>query len=226
MTRVGLAVVAVLGAAMTSGEALAQDGGWYAAVAGAAVFLEDTDGTIANAGAPGFTVRTKNDFETGYGVHAALGRRFGRVRVEGELGYTRSEQDRYVSIAPPTGTIPANVRQSAKRLMLNGYVDLNDGPLQPYVGAGVGAVELSLKFVAPRAPFPTEAPRELINDSDSRVAYQLMAGVAHPIGERLKLTAQYRWFDAGTMEARDTRGEAITRDHSGHHFDVGLRYAF
>jgi opacity protein-like surface antigen len=54
-------------------------------------------------------------------------------------------------------------------------------------------------------------------------AYRLMAGLSHPIGRRLALTAQYRWFDAGTINGR---GERATRDIAGHKLDVGLRYAF
>jgi opacity protein-like surface antigen len=57
-------------------------------------------------------------------------------------------------------------------------------------------------------------------------AYQLMAGLSHPVSARLSLTAQYRWFDAGTIKGRDARGERATRDIAGHNLDLGLRYAF
>ena len=53
-----------------------------------------------------------------------------------------------------------------------------------------------------------------------------MAGLSHPLARHLSLTAQYRWFDAGTLHGLDSRGQAATRDVAGHNVDVGLRYAF
>jgi len=200
--------------------------GWYVAGAGTISMLNSTDGTIANAPAPGITVRTENDFDTGWGVQAAVGHDFGRFRAEAEFGFTRNEQDDYVAIAPPTGRLPADVQEDSVRGMLNAYVDITDGRVQPYVGAGIGFTRIDLVFNGPRAPFPTEAFRELINDSDNRFAYQLIGGVAFALSDRVALTAQYRWFDAGTIRGVDSRNELFTRDHAGHNVDLGVRFGF
>ena len=222
-----IVIGAVASAVLSVGAAQAQAAGdWYVAAAGTVSEPRDTKGAIANAGAPGFTVRTANSFETGYGVQAAIGRQVGRFRLEGEIGFTRDKQDHYVAIAPPTGRIPADVEQDTLRAMVNGYVDLSDGSIQPFIGAGIGAARVDLKFVAARAPFPTEPPRELINDRDTKFAYQLMGGLAVPLTERLRLTAQYRWFDVGKFALKDVRGERVTRSLSGHNLDLGLRLAF
>jgi OmpA-OmpF porin, OOP family len=207
--------------------------GWYISGSGTLSWLKDTSGTIANAPTPGNTVRTESAFKKGVGGQIAIGRAFGPYRLEGEIGYTHNKQNHYVAIVPPTGRIAADVKDDATRLMLNGYYKW-PRPFQPclkcafepFVGAGIGVTRVSIDFFAPRAPFPTEAPRQLIKDSDTRFAYQLMAGVAVPVSDRIALTLQYRWFDAGTVSGKDARGEAFTRDHAGSHVDLGLRYHF
>ncbi len=201
-------------------------GDWYGSAAGTISFLKDTEGTIANAPAPGSTVRTEHELETGYGFQVALGRTLGAFRIEAEVGYTRNEQDHYVAIIPPTGRIPADVFQEALRGMANVYYDFSIGDVRPFIGAGLGIARIDVEFVAPRAPFPTEAPRELINDTDTRFAYQLMAGAALPVNARTALFAQYRWFDAGRFRGLDSRGERAERDHVGHNIDIGLRVSF
>ena len=130
-----IVIGAVASAVLSVGAAQAQAArDWYVAAAGTVSEPRDTKGAIANAGAPGFTVRTANSFETGYGVQAAIGRQVGRFRLEGEIGFARDKQDHYVAIAPPTGRIPADVEQDTLRAMVNGYVDLSDGSLQPFIG--------------------------------------------------------------------------------------------
>jgi len=200
--------------------------GWYVSGSATLSQLKDTAGTIANAPVPGSTVRSENSFETGIGGSIAIGRDFGRFRAEVEAGYTSDSQNSYTSIAPPTGRIVANVDQTTLRGMANGYFDITDGPIQPYVGAGLGITKIDLLFIAPRAPFPTEDPRRLIDGDDTRFAYQIMGGVSARISKSLSFTLQYRWFDAGTVTIADSRGEATTRDVAGHHIDAGLRVTF
>jgi OmpA-OmpF porin, OOP family len=206
---------------------------WYISASGTLSLLKDTSGMIANAPVAGSTVRTESSFKNGFGGQVAIGHIFGPYRLEGEIGYTRNKQNHYVAVVPPTGRIPADVKDDATRVMINGYYKWPwPGPgcvvCKPdlYLGAGIGASRVNINFVAPRAPFPTEAPRQLIKDSDTRFAYQLMAGTAVPVSDKVALTLQYRWFDAGTVEGKDVRGEAFTRDHAGSNIDVGVRVRF
>lgn len=203
-----------------------EDKGFYGSVSATISILQDTEGTIANAPLPGSTVRTENSFGTGFGGQAALGYDFGNIRIEGELGFTRDKQDGYVAIVPPTGNIVADAKEKSLRGMVNAYADIGNGSIQPYVGAGLGIARVKLDFFGPRAPFPTEPPRQLILDSDTRFAYQLIGGVAVPVSDAAAITLQYRWFDAGTIKLLDSRGELATRDHKGHNFDLGLRFRF
>ena len=199
---------------------------WYGAASIDISLLKDTDGSIVNAPTPGNTVRSFNPTQTGIGGQIAIGYAFGRARIEIEGGYTRNTDNRYVSIVPPTGAIAADVKRTALRGMVNGYYDFGKRGVQPYVGAGFGVLRAKVDFFAPRAPFPTEAPRQLINGSDTRFAYQLMAGIAIPLSPRLKVTAQYRWLDAGTIHPLDSRGEQTSYDYRGHHIDIGVRVGF
>lgn len=219
-----LFIVVLLGSAASSSSMAANAAdGWYVSAAATISLLNDTSGTIANAPTPGSTVRLENPLKTGYGGQFALGHSFGSFRVEGEFGYTHNTQDQYTAIVPPTGSIKADVKDDALRGMVNGYYDFSYGSITPYVGAGVGVARVDINFFAPRAPFPAEASRQLIKDGDTRFAYQLMAGIAVPLSDDVAFTVQYRWFDAGTVEARDVRGEGITRDHAGHNVDIGIR---
>jgi OOP family OmpA-OmpF porin len=200
---------------------------WYVAAAGTLSLREDTSGTIANAPTPGNTVRTENSFEPGYGGHLAVGRAFGQLRIEGELGYARDTQDSYTAIVPATGFIIADVEEKTTRAMVSAYWDFSQiGPVQPYIGGGVGYAWRDLVFMGPRAPFPTEQPRRLIDESDDGFAWQAVGGLAAPLTETVDLTVQYRWFDAGDFEGVDARNEAITRDSAGHAIDVGVRLKF
>lgn len=201
-------------------------GHWYGSAAVDISLLKDTDGVISNAPVAGRSVQSFNPTRTGVGGSIALGYDLGRVRLEVEGGYTRNTDDRYVSIVPATGTIPARVKRTAFRGMANVYYDVRSGPVQPYIGGGIGALVGKVDFFAPRAPLPNEAPRQLINDSDTRFAYQLVGGVAARVAPRFMLTAQYRWLDAGTLHPRDVRGERTSYDYRGHHIDVGVRIGF
>lgn len=209
-----------------TGAHAASDPHWYGAAAVDISLLRDTAGAIDNAPIPGKTVQTFNPTNTGVGGSLAIGYAFGQERVELEGGYTRNTDDHYVAIVPPTGSIPASVKRTAWRVMVNGYHDFGHSAVQPYLGAGLGLVRAKVDFFAPRAPFPTEAPRQLINDSDSRFAYQLMAGAAFRVSSRWKLTAQYRWLDAGTIHPYDSRRERTSYAYRGHHIDLGLRVSF
>lgn len=200
--------------------------GFYGSAAVSISQLQDTEGTIANAPLPGSTIRTQNSFGTGFGGQAALGYDFGRFRLEAEVGFARDKQNDYVAIVPPTGRITADVKQDSLRGMANAYFDLGDGSIQPFVGAGMGVARVKVDFFGPRAPFPTEPPRQLIQSSDTRFAYQLIAGVAVPVGGKAAVTLQYRWFDAGTLAVLDSRNEIVTRDHGGHNVDLGVRFHF
>ncbi len=215
-------------ATVTANAAHASDGereeerGVYVAAKVSVTQVEDTERTIPGAG-----LTIINPFEAGFGGSAALGYAFNRIRVEGEFGYADNGVDRYiVPTGPFAGTLPLDGGREVYRYMANGYFDLTKGPVRPFIGGGVGIAEVRTVTSGPRAPFPTEAPRTLIDSSDSNFAYQLMAGLDTRVSPRLAVVAQYRWFDAGTVRGSDSQGVEFATGHHGHNFDVGVRLRF
>lgn len=209
-------------AAHASDSAREEERGVYVAAKVSVTQVEDTERTIPG---PGITII--NPFETGFGGSAAIGYAFNRVRVEGEFGYADNGVNRYIVPAGPfAGTLPLSGGREVYRYMANGYLDLTKGSVRPFVGGGVGIAEVKTVTIGPRAPFPTEAPRTLIDGSDSNFAYQLMAGLDARVSPRLAVVAQYRWFDAGTVRGTDSQGVAFATGHQGHNFDVGVRLRF
>lgn len=231
MSRFGIAIsaAALLGAALSAAPAQAQaQRGWYLAGGATASFLNDPHQTVANAPMPGSTLMLTNNVDTGFGWQLEFGRAFRHFRLEAEIGRTESDPHSYTVTSPASlaNTIPQSGEFAAMRYTANGYFDLLDGPVRPYVGAGAGVARVHVVTIGPRAPFPTEAPRTLIDDSVSHFVWQVMAGVSMPVARQLAVTAQYRWSDAGTIHGQDARGQGFTETVRGHNIDVGLRFTF
>lgn len=222
--------VAAAGATLFSALACAQaapDGDhFYASGAISASFLGDSRTEVENAPVPGATIVTKHIIDNGWGGSVALGRTFGPGRIEAELGLADNDGDTYKTVSPFQNEVDTDTRLNSTRLMLNGYFDVLRGRVTPYVGAGVGMARIHYRVFAPRAPFPTESPRQLIDDKDSKFAYQLMAGASVAVSPRLALTGQYRWFNAGNFEGQDARGEGFRARYRGHNLDLGVRLSF
>jgi OmpA-OmpF porin, OOP family len=218
-------VFATTGTAMIAAPAHAQ-GGWYVGGAITASFLNDPHQTVANAPAPGSTLRLVNNVDSAVGWQAEFGRAFDSFRLEAEIGRTNNKPNSYTVTSPFTRTLPQTGEFAVTRYMANGYWDVLQGRVRPYLGAGAGIARVHVVTIGPRAPFPTETPRTLIDDSGSAFAWQAMAGVSVAASRQLAVTAQYRWFDADRIQGHDMRGQRFTEKLSGHNIDVGLRFTF
>lgn len=218
---------AILWTAPVASPAEAQPpGSWYVAGAATASFLNKPRQTVANAPAPGSTLKLVNSVDSTIGWQAEAGGTLGRFRVEAEVGRTNNKPRSYTVTSPFTRTLPQTGEFSLTRYMANGYYDLAGGPVRPYLGVGVGLARVHVVTIGPRAPFPTETPRTLIDDSASQFGWQAMAGVSVAATRQLAVTVQYRWFDACTLRGHDARGQQFTEKVSGHNIDVGLRFTF
>lgn len=219
------AITIALLASATPAQAQPREG-WYAAGSVTGSFLNDPHQSVANAPAPGSTLRLVNHVDSGLGWQAELGRAFDHFRIEAEVGHTENDPHSYTVVSPLTNTLPQTGEFAVTRYMGNGYYDLLRGPVRPYLGAGAGVARVHVVTIGPRAPFPTETPRTLIDDSGSAFAWQVMAGLSVSMSKRIALTAQYRWFDAARLSGHDSRGQQFTEKLSGHNVDVGLRFTF
>ncbi len=224
-------VLVVMGMAVTK-TALAQEGsgGWYVEGALTYSMLKDSAGTVANTvfnSAPPTTLHLVNSVDSGWGGHIAAGYKSGRFRVEAEIGRTNNDGDSYTTITPVQVTRPQEGRFDVTRYMFNTHLDLADNRWNPYIGAGAGFGDVRLyTFGTPAGAPPTIPPFAMIDDRDTVLAYQLIAGVAYEMRPGLLLTVRYRWFETADAEGLDSRGQRISREMAGHNLDFGLRYRF
>ena len=218
-------IASALAGTLLASPALAQQDAdhWYLSAGGSVSLLDDAHMDVTGLPTPVGHVETEHPFKTGYGFQAAVGRKIGSFRVEAEAGYGSNHADHYVAIVPPTGRIPQDGDQNAIRLMANAYVDFGKGRVQPFVGGGIGWTRVQIKFTAPRAPFPSEAPRSIVDTHVSAFAWQAMAGVSVRLNDRFSLTAQYRRHSAGDLEGRDLSDFAMKRGHAANAIDLGVR---
>lgn len=140
------------------------------------------------------------DFDPGFGILGAVGFDMGQFRVEGELGYRDFGIDGIRIFGTP---IPAGGSLSALSLMGNGYIDIDiNAPVTPYVGVGLGFVNLDLDVNGGNA-------------DGTEIGYQFMAGVGIDVAPNAALTAGYRFFGFS-----DNGGAYV------HELNLGVRFMF
>jgi outer membrane protein OmpA-like peptidoglycan-associated protein/outer membrane protein W len=160
--------------------------------------------------------------------HLGLGYAFENgFRLEGELGH------RFNQIEPTNG---GNLQPlfgmdqggdvHAWSAMLNLFYDFNrGGGLEPYLGVGVGAVRLDM-----RADDHDPVPNRTIDEEDTVLAYQGLAGVAIGLTEQLDLDIGYRYFTAEDAEYTSFEPSPPTfggeAEYTHQAITVGLRYQF
>nr|WP_321524645.1 outer membrane protein [uncultured Cohaesibacter sp.] len=118
------------------------------------------------------------------------------------------------------------VKFSAWTLMLNGYYDFGHwNSITPYVGAGAGVAYLRA------TDYNSSDPTTQIfgNHSKFNFAWNVMAGAAFDISDRMKLDANYRLMSFGRAETGHSSDPAQInpvkfKDLYAHEFRVGLRY--
>ena len=138
------------------------------------------------------------------------------IRLEGELGYRDNDlsaNDFFVF----------GGHSNAWSLMLNGYYDFNrGGVVQPYLGAGIGAADVSADGAANILSF---------DDSETVFAYQAMAGLGFSVTPQLTVDLGYRYFIAQGVDFELSDGiepPTLTGDADYHQqaVTIGLRYSF
>lgn len=152
-----------------------------------------------------------NDFalKGGATFGAGIGYRFSPMfRVDATLDYFNSDIKGRTAcpsyIKSSHGLNPVenncNYQDSSKAgiwtAMANAYVDLPRlGPVQPYIGAGIGAANVSYNTWKTAEICPTcSYTSEKEGFSDWRFAMGLMAGVSYDITDRLKFDLGYRYL--------------------------------
>lgn len=187
------------------------------------------------------STRFGGDFSGSLGVGYQFNDLF-RADVSGDF-FSGDFNGRMSSDSPCSGgtrcSTKAHSSFRAGSLMVNGYVDLGTlAGFTPYVGAGLGATRVSWSSVnatgscldgasgcSGAAPVSARYPGE----SDWRLTYALMAGVAYEVAPNVKVDLGYRFSHVagGEMfgDSAASTGGTTGRDGalSRHEIRVGLR---
>jgi OmpA-OmpF porin, OOP family len=110
---------------------------------------------------------------------------------------------------------------SALSFMLNGLLDFGaDDGLSGFVGAGVGVARIkeSVSINSTGAPF--------LNDSDTGLAWQALAGIRAPLSGNWDVGLKYRFFNASNIDLVDRVGRAVSTRYRSHSLLGSLIYNF
>lgn len=199
-----VAIIATTGFAGTG--AVAQEpGSFYLKAFGGGSMLRSAEVTGDVAGTA--------SFGTGPVVGAAWGYDYGDNPFRSEIEYAY----RSGPAEPFAGGASGDFASTS--LLVNGYYDFAaPGRLVPYVGAGAGYVtEIDFDIAGGAAPGQYSAR--------GGFAWQAMAGVTFAVTDRIGISGELRYFDAGSRALAGSGG-SITADHAAFEAIVGLSLSF
>lgn len=196
------ALFAALGAQAASA---AESPGLYLGAGGGADWLQDMD-LRGGAAAP---LSSQIDSDTGWAAIGSLGYRFGNgVRTEIEGGYRHNDGNALIG----NGKVNTEVR--AWDAMTNVLYDFDLGsPIRPYVGVGVGAVNVDAKVGG------------VGSDDNWAFGYQGIAGVEYALSDSLALFTDYRYLSTAGLNVNPGTANVHDEYHS-HTVLAGLRWTF
>jgi outer membrane protein OmpA-like peptidoglycan-associated protein len=265
MKHILLASAALAAMAVAGSAAAEQANGWY--VAGDLGYNWKSDykarsqGAMPDGGAYIYDVATDDDW-AGF---ARLGYRYSpNWRVEFEGGYRPGDISSATGFprtypgsaalvdtaicttgviraaGDPCGSPKGSFEQTT--VMVNLYYDIMpESRFHPFVGAGIGLDSVKAKMLGQLSTSPSDGIADLsMVGKDTVGAYQLLAGVAWALSDRLSLDVTYRYLDAGKAKfnagvsplsaaattAGWTQPETFTGKFSDQTLTVGLRWAF
>ena len=192
----------------------------------------------------GTAVGWETQFDTGYAVNAALGRRFGAIRGEVEVAYQNNGVDTHTGVAaggialagedagvlitgsPNIGVTVGDLVAAGEGsletvfVMANAIYDFNSsGRLKPYIGAGVGVGFVDVDYS------PSATP--IIQDSATQFAFQALAGVSYEVTRSTEVFAGYRYRATSDVEVQaDLFAADFEVENRASIIEAGLRFSF
>ena len=208
----------VLGLALASSAfaapAFARDKQWYVEADAGGVIAED----IYN-----LTGRNNDgvlDTKTGYDFGGIVGYDFGMFRLEAEASYRRVEEKAYRSST--VNFVDSQVGGGAEALsfMANALLDFGpDDGLQGFVGGGAGVGRVKNAVI-------TGTPGLNFADSDTRFAWQALAGVRFPLSPNVDLGLKYRFYNQNHNDLVNDLGQNVRTRFRSHSLLATLAYNF
>ncbi len=225
-----LAIAVALSSTVIASPALARNGAFYVGGDFGAMIVEDMDFDV------GTTVGAVS-IDHDYGIDGALfaGYDLGAFRLEAEVAYKRAELDELTtSVRLPGaggtagGPIGATTRRAgggettALSFMVNGLLDFGDDEgLSGFVGGGVGVARVDFDNVR---QFANQGA--FLDDSDTRFAWQVLAGVRQAITPNVDVTLRYRFFNVDDIETVNFLGQASDTRFRSHSLLGGITFNF
>jgi OmpA-OmpF porin, OOP family len=220
-----LAIGLALASTALASPSMARDGQWYVGVDGGAMIAEDLNLNIGAA-----PIAATADTDTGYDFGGVVGYDFGGFRLESEVGYREADLTAFSSsvAAIPAGAGPGlatsgvkatNGDANALSFMVNGMLDFGDDDgLQGFVGGGVGVARVDVQqiFAAP----------SWLDDSDTGLAWQAIAGIRAPISDSWDVGLKYRFFNASKVDLIDRLGRDVKTRFRSHSLMGSIVYNF
>jgi len=207
----------ILGVALASSAlaspALARSKSWYVEGDGGVMLQENTDVKVN-----GTSNAATYDSKTGYDFGGIVGYDFGAFRLEAEGSYRRSKADNLlnnstgVAYYRDNGEIAGHA--SALSFMGNALIDFGpDDGLQGFIGGGVGVAKVD---------YGVTTAAGILDDSDTRFAWQVLAGVRAPISKHIDVGLKYRFFNVSNVNLVGSSGSWAGSDISGRFRSHGL----
>jgi OOP family OmpA-OmpF porin len=224
-----LAIVVALSSTAIATPALARDGAWYVGGDFGAMIVEDTSFDVGTA-EDAIIV----DHEYGYDGAGFVGYDLGAFRLEAEVAYKRARIDELETvISLPGQNTPGRTtaqtflnagggNTTALSFMVNGLLDFGDDDgVSGFLGGGVGIARVN--FNNQRA-FANQGA--FIDDSDTRFAWQLLAGVRQAISANMDVTVRYRFFNVSDLETVGYGGREFSTRLRTHSLLGGITFNF
>jgi OmpA-OmpF porin, OOP family len=189
--------------------------GWYTGLGAGMSFQENTGSDTANVpefkfAKPGYNVLGDVGYEWDNGIH-----------LEGEAFHDRSV------VKNGDGAL------SNTDLFANAIYDLNLGSIiTPYAGAGIGVDFSDADNIGP-IPIGSTGVRTHVDGSDTKFAWQAIAGLAAQLDSNWALTADYRYIVSVDPKYTEDSGPFPNSPHARLHFGdasqnivFGVKYSF
>ena len=220
-----LAIGLALASTALASPSMARDGQWYVGVDGGVMLVEDLELDIGAAPIEGVA-----NTDTGYDFGGVVGYDFGGFRLEAETSYREADLRSFFSsvAAIPSGAglglsgpglKKTGGDANALSFMVNGMFDFGaDDGLQGFVGAGIGVarVDVQQQFAAP----------SWLDDSDTGLAWQALAGIRAPLSDSWDAGLKYRFFNAPNVDLVDRLGRDVSTRFRSHSLMGSLVYNF
>ena len=195
------------------------------------MYFVPTDSTVSTT-VGDLKVESDLEMDSGMGFAAAIG--YGApigLRGEIELSYRSADWDQLSGLKLSSGgqsvsfdvTAPVEGSTTATSLMANGYVTFEAWEqFRPYFGGGIGMAQIDASVDEQTYTVDgTDYTVPKASSDDTVVAYQIMLGVAYPLGDSAEARLGYRYFGTGEAEF-----DGFKAGLSSHNVEAGILLRF